>query len=83
MVTVGVIAGEVFEETKVPPQELSYQYQFAPVPKDPPVKLIVEDVPEQIVAGVIETEEGCTDKLLTVTVVLTHAVELQYPAALT
>ena len=69
--------------TEVTPHELLYHCHDAPVPKEPPVTVRVVVPPSQIVEGAAEADAGDVDKLFTVTVVLTQAVVLQVPSALT
>jgi hypothetical protein len=58
-----------------------YQFQFAPVPKFPPVITRVVELPVQI--GVVPEADEAGAELFTVIVVLTHIVVLQGPSALT
>lgn len=67
----------------VPPQEPEYQFQFAPVPKLPPVEVRVVDEPWHKVEGDAETEEGGNERRLTIIVTLAHEVVLKGPSALT
>jgi len=48
---IGFITGEIPDVTYVLPHDEEYQYQFAPVPKEPPETLRVEASPEQIIEG--------------------------------
>jgi hypothetical protein len=68
--------------TKVPPQLPEYHVHAAPVPNDPPVTDNVV-APPQIGLGLADAPVGAVDAVLTVTVVLTHAVVLHVPTALT
>ena len=68
---------------KIPPQEPVYQYQFAPVPKDPPFLITEVADPIHIIAGFIDNESGATELVFNDTVVLLHPVVLQEPCALT
>ena len=82
VVTPGLRTGEDPVETKVPPQLPEYQLHKAFVPRLPPVRLKVVELPLQI--GVVPvTEEARVDNVLTITVVLTQIVELQVPLAKT
>jgi hypothetical protein len=65
------------------PQEPEYQYQFAPVPKEPPEILNVTEFPEQITGKFDVADWAATEKEFTVTVVLTHVVVLPIPSART
>ena len=69
--------------TGVPPHEPLYHFHDAPVPSKPPATVKVVVAPAQIVAGAAEADAGSVDKLFTVTVVVTQAVVLQVPSALT
>ena len=59
-----------------------YQFQFAEVPKLPPIIARVVDEPEQIV-DVPEVEVAAVEIVFKVTVTLTQVVVLQIPSALT
>ena len=80
---VGEITGDVPEVIYVPPQELLYQSQAAPVPKFPPVILNVLVAPVHKVDGVAMAEVAAVEMELTVTITETHVVVLQDPVALT
>ena len=60
-----------------------YQYQFPEVPRLPPETVNVVVAPEQIVAGEEVAEVAIVERVLTVIEVLTHAVVLHDPSALT
>lgn len=83
VVTFGEKDGDVPEPAVVPPHEPVYQYQFAPVPKLPPVNVNVEDVPGHIAEGDAEAEEAAIEPPLTIIVTLTQAVVLHNPSGLT
>ena len=62
--------------TDTPPQLPEYHFQEAPVPSEPPDKLNVVVLPEQIVSGVAEALDGTVDNVFTITeAVLTGAAE--------
>jgi hypothetical protein len=66
----------------VTPQDAEYHFQFAPVPRLPPVTLNVVGEPEQI--GVVpEAEVAAVERVFIVTEVLAQAVVLHVPSALT
>ena len=67
----------------VPPHETEYQFQTAPVPKVPPVLVIVEDEPLQIVDGVALIDVAAIEFVFKLTVTLLHVVVLHVPSALT
>ncbi len=71
------------EPTAVPPQDALYHCQEAPTPKDPPLTVKVEELPEQIVVALAKADVGAVEFELTVTVTLTQAVVLHVPVALT
>lgn len=54
-----------------------------PVPKLPPTILSVAEEPTQIVDGDADKDVGADDKVLMVTLVLTHDVVLHVPIAFT
>ena len=66
-----------------PPQEPLYQFQFAPVPRLPPVEPIVVEAPTQIADGDPDADTGAIESEFTVTITEAHAVVLQAPSALT
>jgi hypothetical protein len=47
----------------VPPQEPEYQYQLAPVPKDPPETLNVDELPKHIEAGEADADDGAVERV--------------------
>ena len=59
------------------------QFQMAFVPSEPPVTVRVLLVPAQVASFVIVIPVGSVDAIDTVTEVLTEAVVLQSPSALT
>jgi hypothetical protein len=69
------------EPINVPPgHEPVYQYQKAPVPKLPPLKLSVDEPPGtgmHNVSGLAFAESAAIESELTVIVLLTQVVELQ------
>ena len=70
--------------TDVPPHEPLYQYQSAVVPKTPPVRFKVVELPWQIVDKTAATEIVEVEELsFTVIIVLMHIEVLQIPSALT
>ena len=69
--------------TLFPEQEPLYQYQFAEVPKLPPLIPNVVEMPSQIVVSDDVVESAETEFVLTEIVILTHPVVLQVPSALT
>ena len=70
-----IITAEVEADlTKVPPHEPEYQYQLAPVDNTPPVIVIVEVNPEQIVVGEDAADEAAPEFDPNTTIVLTHVV---------
>ena len=71
------------ENRYIPPQEPEYQFQFAPVPRLPPVNERVDDDPEHRFGGFALTDEEAVETKLTVTVELTQLVVLYVPSALT
>jgi hypothetical protein len=79
--------GDTFIEDPVPtndpPQLPEYQFQEAPVPREPPATLNVVVPPPQRGLGLAEADEGAVDGVLTVTVAEAHPVVLQFPTALT
>jgi hypothetical protein len=58
---------------EVPPHEPAYQTQEAPVPREPPTIINVEDTPGQTAAAELDIDEGSVDNVLRLTVVLTQA----------
>jgi hypothetical protein len=64
---------------KVPPQEPVYQYQLAPVPKEPPAKVKLTLVPLQTVVSDAVIEVGAVELVLTVIVTEAQVVVLQVP----
>ena len=82
-----VIVGDTDNVTplpaKIPPHEPEYQYQFAPVPRYPPDKVIVDDEPEQILFGVAVAEFAEIEFDPTMIVALAHVVVLQLLIAFT
>ena len=69
VVIVGVITGDDPDIIKLPPQDPVNQFQFAPVPKIPPVMINEEELPIQI--GLVPAAEiAGVDKVFTTTVVL-------------
>jgi hypothetical protein len=82
-----VVDGETVSEvpvpTTVPPQLPVDHTQTAPVPKEPPTRLSVVDVPLQTGLADALIEVGAVDRVFTVTVTLAHAVVLQVPSART
>ena len=70
-VTVGVIFIDTPVPEVVPPQEVVYQCQVAPVPREPPFSDSVTAVPEQTVEGDVEViDVAAVDKVFKVTVSL-------------
>ena len=67
----------------VPPHELLYQAQSAPVPSVPPETLSVVLPPWQMVGVLAAAEVGAADGVLYVTVTAWQAVVLQVPDAFT
>jgi len=67
----------------LPPQLLSYNCHVAPVPKEPPLTVIVADVPEQTDDGKTVSDVGAVEMVLIFTVSLTQEVVLQVPEACT
>ena len=67
---------------EVPPHETVNHCQVAPVPNVPPLKVKVEDAPEQISVGPAKAEVAATDGVFRLTTVLTQVVVLQSPCAL-
>ena len=67
----------------VPPHDPVYQFQFEPVPRIPPDEFNVVAEPVHIVEGLADAELAAIETELTVTIVLTHEVELHIPSALT
>lgn len=83
MVTAGVTVILLPVPTSVPLHEPSYQFQSAPVPRDPPETVSVE-VPLAHTAGELAVADaGAVELVFTVTVTLAHAVLLHVPSALT
>ena len=77
------ITTEAFPETRyIPPHEPVYQYQLAPVPEFPPLRLKVDEFPAHI-GDMLFAEIGAMDKVLVIIVVLTQFVVLHRPSALT
>ena len=60
-----------------------YQFHVAPVPRLPPVKESIVELPGQITEGVAVEEVGMFELILTVTIALTHVVVLHELIALT
>ena len=83
VVIVGLKEGAFPEITEVPPQEAVYQFQLAPIPKEPPVILKDDELPWQIIAGEEVAEVGFVELVLTVIVTLTQRVVLHTFSALT
>jgi hypothetical protein len=83
VVDVGNLVNETPFPSKVPVQLELYQFQFAPVPRVPPIIVSITEFPIQIEEGVAEIEVADVDKVLTVTMVLTQLVVLHVPAAFT
>jgi len=71
------------EPTDVPPQLPEYHCHEAPLPNEPPDKLNVDELPEQIVAGLALAELAAEEFEFTVTITSAQAVLLQVPSALT
>ena len=67
----------------VPPHETIYHCHVAPVPKVPPVNVIVEGTPEQTPVGEAFADDAAIDVVFNETVVLTQVVIPQVPSALT
>ena len=80
---VGVTVMEVPFPDEVPPQEAVYHCHVAPVPKVPPVNVIVEGTPEQTPVGEAFADDAAIDVVFNVTFVLTQVVLPQAPSALT
>ena len=80
---VGLTEMLVPEPTDVPPQLPEYHCHEAPLPNEPPDKLNVDELPEQIVAGLALAELAAEEFEFTVTVTSTQAVLLHVPSALT
>ena len=76
-----VILNPVF--INVPPQEPSYQYQFAPAPSVPPYLITDIADPEHTVAGLIFNESADTEFVINDIIVLLQPVVLHDPCALT
>ena len=67
----------------IPPQEELYQYQFAAVPKLPPVIPKIVELPSQIDGKVAVTMLAeVVEESFTVMVIFTQVVVLQIPSAL-
>ena len=61
----------------VPPQELVYHFQLAPVPKEPPLTAIVLLVPAHVLSfAVTDADEAAEDVVLTVIVCEAHVVDV-------
>ena len=72
------------EPTNVPPQLLVYQFQLAPLPREPPKTCkLVDALLPHTVEGVAVALVGATELVFTVTVTLAHPVLPQVPCALT
>jgi hypothetical protein len=56
-----------------------YQFQTAPVPREPPLTVSVVELPLQIVVTPL-MDDGAVETEFTVTVMLAHVVVLQVPA---
>ena len=67
----------------VPPHDDPYQFQFALDPREPPENVIVDEEPIQIFAGEAFNVAGRTEIEFTLTLAVTHVVELHTPSALT
>ena len=67
----------------VPPQELLYHFQLALLPRLPPFTLSVTLEPLQTESAEAVMDVGAAEKVLTLIVLLTHAVVLQLPSART
>ena len=78
MVVVGETVIEVPFPAEVPPQETVNHCHVAPVPNVPPVKVKIEEAPEQISVGFAEAEVAAIEGV-SVTIVFTHVVVLQSP----
>ena len=78
----GATVIEVPLPAEVPPQELLYHCQVAPVPKEPPTTVKVVLPPAQMVVVPL-IELGAVESVCTVTVVLAQVVVLQVPSART
>ena len=84
MVTVGDVECVNPDPTSVPTHDPVNQYQFAPVPRLPPVNDRVDDAPGQIDDGFAEAEVAGVDSVFIFTVTLKQdIVELQRPRART
>ena len=66
-----------------PPQELLYHFQLALLPRLPPLTLRLTLPPLQTESREAEMDVGAVEKVLTLMVLLTQAVVLQVPSALT
>jgi hypothetical protein len=69
--------------TKVPPQDPEYQFQEAPVPKEPPFTESEVDCPGHIGFALTEALEGSVELEFTVTVTVAQEVLLHVPSART
>ena len=83
VVTVGLCVIEAPELIKFTPQDPVYHFQSDPSPDNPPIIKIVDDEPEHIEEGDAKAEEAEIEVEFTTIVVLTHAVVLQNPSAVT
>ena len=84
MVTVGATTSGDPVPTDVPPQLPEYQFQFAPVPKDPPDTDKEVDWLGHVGLMLAEALAAAVELVfVTFTVTETHAVVLQAPSART
>ena len=83
VVTAGATFMLVPLPSAVPPQLPEYHFHTAPVPSEPPLNVISDESPAQILEGVAVADTGATEDILVFKVRLAHTEFPAQPSART